>query len=133
MKMILPIFASICLGCGGGSGTSGGNTINSPFAGTWAGDWVSPAANRVGTAVITIASNGQVNGSVRDNTVGADGTVAGTISNAGSVQGVLHYEGIQDNSLSGTLAIGQSGHLTGNLTQSNGVNSVGVIFDLIKQ
>lgn len=82
---------------------------------------------------MTVASNGSINGTIHDTTASADGTVTGSMNNAGVVSGIVHYNGTPNTTLTGTMAIGGNGHLTGNLTQSDGVNSAGVTFDLILQ
>lgn len=126
MKRILLLGILVAAAGCGGSGVS----TPSPFAGTWNGSWT---ANDVGTGSITVATNGAVTGTLHDTTANADGTVTGSISNAGTISGVVHYSGVPNTTLTGTMAIAGNGHLTGNLTQSDGVNSIGVSFDLIKQ
>lgn len=119
-------------GCGGGGG-GGGSSLPSPFAGTWVGTWDAPSLSDDGTASITVATNGKVTGTTHDNGTDEDGTLSGSINNSGVFSGKAVYAGSPAINLNGTLGINGSGHLTGNVTQSQGSFSAPLTFDLIKQ
>ncbi len=124
----LVVCLSLC-GCGGGGG---GNTTPSPFAGTWLGPW-SDTNSQSGTLSITVAANGAMTGTIVNNTLGTNGTTAGTVSNGGNLSATYTYP-TATYTANGTVAIGGNGHITGNLQEFQGGTLLGsAVVDLTKQ
>lgn len=111
----------LIVGCGGSGGTG---ITNSPFAGSYAGTWDSPATGQSGTAAISIATNGRVTGSTTITSGGSGtGSVTGVIQNTGQISGSIQYPGEPKSTFSGTLSADPNGNLTGVLIQRiNGVD-----------
>ena len=117
MRRSIPFLALavLAVGCGGGGG--GGSSEPSPYAGTFSGPWTSTDLGQSGTTRITIATNGNVVGTIRNNTEDLDGSVSGSLSNSGSFNGTVNYPGLSSSSIRGTMAFNGSGQLTGTLIQ----------------
>ena len=129
MRNLLILVATLgVVGCGGSGAHS-----TSPFIGTYAGTWVAPSLNDNGTAILTIASDGSLTGTLHDDVSLSDATVSGTLSSSGVTHATVVYAGPATSTLTGTVALGSQGQLSGNLIQTEGGNSVGVTFALVKQ
>lgn len=124
-RAYLCLLALTIISCGGGGGGAA-----SPFAGNFIGTWDAPGIPDNGTANVTVATNGTLNGSVHDNGTNANGVVSGTIANNGTVNGAVQYPGQQPSSLVGTLTLNVQNHLVGTLTQDG---TWAINFDLVKQ
>lgn len=112
----------VILACGGGGNEA--LITDSPFAGQWQGTWNSAGLAQSGTSSVSIGTNGNAVGTTHNNQTNGDGTLTGTVTNAGQFTGVAQYPGQQATPMSGTMSLSLSGKtLTGNLVQLiNGVN-----------
>jgi|GEM_PF-6339218 len=103
-------------GCGGSGGSNSGNTTASPFAGSYIGSFVSNNGDQ-GPNNITISSNGNISGSVVDNTQSnLTGTISGNVSNAGAASWMVTYSNGTTFSGNGNFTVTQSGAPSGLLT-----------------
>lgn len=101
---------------GGCSGSSSDNV----YRGTWQGDFSFPANGETGTMSLSVDSQGVVEGTFTNTTLGLNGTIDGDFTNAGVFTGHIVIPGVLSSDLSGTLEEQPNGHLVGNLVQALG-------------
>jgi hypothetical protein len=109
MAVSILLLALLLIGCGGG-----GSSTPSPFAGNWSGGFSTSNAEN-GNLNGTVGTDGRFTGAIDDLTTGANGTVTGSISNAGQANFTVSYPGQQSFTGTGTLTETAAGHLTGTL------------------
>lgn len=104
----------------------------SPFVGVWKGTWsgtiYTPEGGvpNEGTAEIVIDKDGEITGTVRNETEDLDGTLTGKIKSDGSASGTIIYP-YQISQMNGTLLIGSQDSLVGILHQSIGGQQIASI------
>lgn len=133
MRSIFIMFGLLALlalaGCGGGDDTT---AAPSRFGGRWAGTWT--GATQSGTLDVTVAQNGTITGSVVNNTLRINGTVAGNVNSADFVTSTYTYPGAAPVHVDGTVSLQPNGHWSGTGTEvQSGTNLGTVTVDLIKQ
>ncbi len=84
--LVAAFFALILAGCGGGGGGS-----SSPWMGRWTGTWGDIDNGDSGTADITIASDGDMTGTVVNDTQSKTATITGHISTNGAATYTWSY------------------------------------------
>ena len=127
-KNILLLLALIFLNC------SSSNSSSSPFIGNWAGTWTDPVTLESGAISITIDTNGNVTGSVRNTTLNMNGEVGGTVDDNGNANFTYTYPGPTTYTETGAVSINSSTQLVGNLNEYLGGTLIGTAtINLIKQ
>lgn len=102
----------VVAGCGGGGSSTG--SVNT-LAGSWSGAFHVRQTGGTGTAAVVIAQNGNLTGTVHDDTANVDGVVSGQVAN-GQFSGTVKYTGSPVNTLEGSMRV-SGNRLTANLVQ----------------
>jgi len=119
MKRILIFAALACVvgfgtfGCGG---SSSGTVTTSPYLGSYSGTFTT-SKGQTGTAEFSVASNGDVSGTLHNNTTGQTGTINGSVDSSGNVNITSTYSSGSTKD-TGTVSINPTTRiLSGTLTE----------------
>lgn len=116
MRKYLVLLALVLAGCGGGGG---GTTVVNPFNGSWAGPWVNNSVQDSGTMMVTIATNGNMSGTIHSDAFNVDGSISGAADVQGNYTATVTYSGFQPFQTTGTVTFDSQGRLVGNSTQGD--------------
>lgn len=92
--LLLVCCGFLLIGCGGSGGGGGTTPPTDPtLAGTWTGTWggPTPPPGDSGTLTITIESDGDITGTVHNTGRSENGTVSGSINQAGKLNFIIDY------------------------------------------
>ena len=107
--------------------------IPTRFAGHFVGAWTASLGGDTGTADIVVAPDASLAGTIHDDKAGSNQAIRGTISSAGSFSAIATVNYAPKYSLSGSMSLLSSAHLTGTLTETKGTTSRSLAFDLARQ
>ena len=138
-KLLLPIallpLVVALTGCGGGGSQT------SPFAGSWSGAWNSDQTpvSKYGGLMMTVGSDGRINGTVANDVQNITGSVKGTIGSTGIINLTIQYPTETDTAtgtggINTTVPPGDPPNLDGSLSiYHNGAQIDTLAFSLPKQ